>query len=502
MEKHRIGAFERLDRYVVDLRESPPDVFEDLSATDWSRLGWRDVGRPYRVERWAKGRKEWEEQHGEPMPVKEGWERFNRSFHHFFITDLPQEQARARSAILSQLRTWMCTARARRCTSCCVSLSGTAFHRVEDAVWDPRGKRAMFEGLDVKRPRILFLGAAEGYEAMQLEAMYPGGEVVLVDYDEFCKTDRFGLFPEAYPFLGVDPATGHKRVWYREEMPIHYEVADIRDLKYGKEFDIVVSIGLVEHFPDEHKPLAFEFHRRFLKPGGYVIITTPRNQVRGACLLHHSLRLHELRVSRADGYAAARALCVGEWVRRAAGGLHQGAQRSHLQRARCRGRAKPRSFSRSASSSRSAGPRRFARLQSQSRRRLHQMLHLCLHLLRDCYGGRRSTLDALSNRAHDWESHDDDRHRDEEGDRDVFHPRRDIAFPGRSSYGNRWNSDRRHGCVRHAGNATRLTLGLGTCRLRLSNSRARILGCLLNLLANLLAQLVPRDTLGWRLAEA
>jgi len=97
---HRIGDHQRLDRYVVDLRETPPDVFEDLSATDWSRLAWRDVGRPYRVERWAKGRKEWEAAHGSPMPVKEGWERFNRSFHHFFITDLPQEQARARSEIL------------------------------------------------------------------------------------------------------------------------------------------------------------------------------------------------------------------------------------------------------------------------------------------------------------------------------------------------------------------------------------------------------------------
>jgi 3-hydroxyethyl bacteriochlorophyllide a dehydrogenase len=51
--------------------------------------------------------------------------------------------------------------------------------RVEDAVWDPRGKRALFAGLDVKKPRILFLGAADGYEAMQLAAMYPGGEIVL-----------------------------------------------------------------------------------------------------------------------------------------------------------------------------------------------------------------------------------------------------------------------------------------------------------------------------------
>jgi len=150
--------------------------------------------------------------------------------------------------------------------------------RVEDAVWDPRGKRALFAGLDVKKPRILFLGAADGYEAMQLAAMYPGGEIVLVDYDAFCATDRFGQFPLDYPFLGVDPTTGHQRVWYRDEMPIHFEVADIRDLKYGKEFDVVVSIGLLEHFPDAHKAECLEMHRRFLKPGGTVVMTTPRNQ--------------------------------------------------------------------------------------------------------------------------------------------------------------------------------------------------------------------------------
>ncbi len=31
---------------------------------------------------------------------------------------------------------------------------------------------------------------------------------VLVDYDDFCRTDRSGTFPERYPFLGDDPATG------------------------------------------------------------------------------------------------------------------------------------------------------------------------------------------------------------------------------------------------------------------------------------------------------
>ena len=65
-KSYTIGESERLNSYFVDLRESAPDVFEDLSATDWSRLRWKDVGRPYRVERWARGRREWEEQHGAP----------------------------------------------------------------------------------------------------------------------------------------------------------------------------------------------------------------------------------------------------------------------------------------------------------------------------------------------------------------------------------------------------------------------------------------------------
>ena len=143
-QPYSIGQSERLNSYFVDLRESPPDVFEDLSATDWSRLRWKDIGRPYRVERWAKGRREWEEEHGAPMPVKEGWERFNRSFHHFFITDLPRDQARARREIVKKLaRMDVHGARETMEELLCLAVWNRV-HRVEDAVWDPRGKRALF----------------------------------------------------------------------------------------------------------------------------------------------------------------------------------------------------------------------------------------------------------------------------------------------------------------------------------------------------------------------
>ncbi len=284
--RHEIGEFERTGQFVVDTRDTAPDLFIDASATDWSSLSARDVGSPYRTEKWAASRVEYEAREGHPLPIMEGWRRFNQAFHQFFLLDVPESQTAARHE-LGHALTHLDGHSAQHALEDIVRLAvWNKIQRVEDAVWDPRGKRALFASLDIRKPRILFLGAADGYESMQLAAMYPGGEIVLVDYDAFCATDRFGKFPLDYPFLGVDHVTGHPRVWYRDEMPIHFDVADIRDLKYGREFDVVVSIGLLEHFPDEHKAECIEMHRRFVKPGGYVVMTTPRNQVRTRAFYH------------------------------------------------------------------------------------------------------------------------------------------------------------------------------------------------------------------------
>jgi|GEM_PF-362403 len=276
--RHAIGHHERTPQFVIDTRNEAPDMFEDFGATDWSSMRWADVGRPYKTEKWSSARREYERSHQQPLPIIDGWRLFNTAFHQFFLTDVPEAQAQARS----QLTHALSHADAHDAQDALVDMVRLAgwnkIMRIEDGVWDPRGKRSLFAGMDIKKPRILFLGAADGYEAMQLAAMYPGGEIVLVDYDEFCATDRFGKFPLEYPFLGVDATTGHQRVWYRDEMPIEFNVSDIRDLSYGREFDVVVSIGLLEHFPDAHKPECIEMHRRFLKPGGYIVMTTPRNQ--------------------------------------------------------------------------------------------------------------------------------------------------------------------------------------------------------------------------------
>jgi SAM-dependent methyltransferase len=278
--RHAIGAFERTGQFVIDTRDEAPDLFEDAGATDWSTLSWKDAGRPYTVDKWSRSKQQYERANGASLPIIEGWRLFNMAFHQFFLTAVPSAQRDARASLATSLAGIDVHGAADALEDLMRLAIWNKIMRVEDAVWDPRGKRALFSGLDVKKPRILFLGAADGYEAMQIAAMYPGGEIVLVDYDAFCATDRFGQFPLEYPFLGIDPTTGHQRIWYRDEMPIEFVVADIRALTYGPEFDVVVSIGLLEHFPDAHKAECIAMHRRFLKPGGYVVMTTPRNQFR------------------------------------------------------------------------------------------------------------------------------------------------------------------------------------------------------------------------------
>jgi hypothetical protein len=278
--EHDIGRTELRPTHRVDLRRTTKDVFAAAPVLDFTRLSWRDIGRPYRVENWSRDKRAWEAEHGESLPVPQAWRMFNESFQSLFDTDPVRARLKAlrRAGIaLSHVEAQAAFAAAREVVQWTV---WNRAQRIEDTIWDPRAKRSLFANVDVDRPRILFLGAADGYEAMLLSAMYPGGEAVLVDYDDYCVDGRFGAFPEDYPFLGVDPATGHDKVWHRDEMNISYIVSDIRDLTFGPEFDIVVSIGLVEHFPDEYKPLAFDWHRRFLAPGGYAILTTPRHSWR------------------------------------------------------------------------------------------------------------------------------------------------------------------------------------------------------------------------------
>ncbi|WP_137791084.1 class I SAM-dependent methyltransferase [Bacillus sp. E(2018)] len=280
-----LGQTEMTPSYRVDLRHyrdrKEYEKFVKVNTVnDWTTVTWKDIGKPYEVTSFSKEKTEWEKTHGEMLPVHTSWTMFNQSFHEWFSKDVPAEIGDKKSTFFKSLTSFK-PSEVKTALGDYVRIHLWNYvHRIQDGIWDPRGKRALFEGLDVLKPRILFLGAAEGYEAMQLSAMYPDGEVVMVDYDPFCRDARFAEFPESYPFLGKNSRTGGEKVYYKNDFNISYVVDDIRNLPYGKEFDIVLSVGLLEHFPDAMKAEVVEWHRKFLKSSGYIVMTTPRAQMR------------------------------------------------------------------------------------------------------------------------------------------------------------------------------------------------------------------------------
>jgi hypothetical protein len=270
--------------YRIDLRsfsEKEYNKFVKLnSVKDWSLLSWKDIGKPYEVTSFAREKIEWEDTHETNLPANVSWQMFNKSFHEWFVKDVPAEMDQSKRKFMQSLKKFNFNESKTALGEMVRIHLWNYAHRVEDGIWDPRGKRALFEGLDLSKPRILFLGAAEGYEAMQLSAMYPGGDIVFVDYDPFCKDTRFAEFPDSYPFLGTNPSTGSNKVYHKDDFVSEYIVEDIRKLPFRQEFDIVLSVGLLEHFPDSLKSEVVEWHRTFLKPGGYIIMTTPRAQLK------------------------------------------------------------------------------------------------------------------------------------------------------------------------------------------------------------------------------
>lgn len=286
LESYQLETSEITQIYRTDLRTRPPDVFFDYSHLDWSRLNWESIGRPYQTTNYATQKALWEKKHGRQMPLPIQWSHFNRNFHELFVSDFSEKTKLLRSEILRKLLRFDLRAADADMQELIMLRAWNYLHHKEDAIWDPRGKRQAFSELGLKKPNILLLGAGDGYDAMLLLSMYPGGHAVLVDFDGFCKTHRFGGFPGDYPFLAKDAKTGYWNVYTREDFDIDFEVCNIQDLGYGQEFDVVLSVGLIEHYSDEDKPLAFDFHRKFLKPGGVAIMTSTRDLPRWRTFYH------------------------------------------------------------------------------------------------------------------------------------------------------------------------------------------------------------------------
>ena len=137
-----------------------------------------------------------------------------------------------------------------------------------DAFWDVVGSKSavlkllysvhyrqylrLLRNVELASPRILELGAGIGVIPQRLIAEY-GGSAVLVDNNE----RAYALFEK----------------WRTPASNVRYEKADIFDLDYEREFDLVCSDGLLEHFPDKRRLL--EIHRRAMRDDGYAIVWMP-----------------------------------------------------------------------------------------------------------------------------------------------------------------------------------------------------------------------------------
>jgi 2-polyprenyl-3-methyl-5-hydroxy-6-metoxy-1,4-benzoquinol methylase len=107
-----------------------------------------------------------------------------------------------------------------------------------------------------KNPKILELGCGSGILSLWLVKHY-GGEVTLVDYSK--KSLEFT-----------------KELYKNNNINVETMNVNILHLKLRREFDLVHSQGLIEHFKGTTQDIVIKKHQEFLKKNGIVLITAPR----------------------------------------------------------------------------------------------------------------------------------------------------------------------------------------------------------------------------------
>jgi len=80
------------------------------------------------------------------------------------------------------------------------------------------------------------------------------------------------------------------RAHHSDRQNVDAHLGDVRDIDVKAEFDIVFSIGLIEHFDEDGTRRALESHFRLCKAGGHVLVsfptpTAPYHLIRGLATL-------------------------------------------------------------------------------------------------------------------------------------------------------------------------------------------------------------------------
>lgn len=190
------------------------------------------------------------------------WEQFNESFERLQSTPWHQINAGTNHGVFMRLARLFLAYGARR----------------RDMIVDLAGKARALWKLDIPRdPDIVFFGAEVGWEAAIVQALYgDGGRVVLIDndpaaYERFCNaaTERRCRAPRGFG--------SRELVVTREPTKMQYVKQDFFDVQMDGAFDVGIDWGVIEHYPDDRKQAVLQNFKRFLKPGGLEVTSTPRN---------------------------------------------------------------------------------------------------------------------------------------------------------------------------------------------------------------------------------
>ncbi len=123
-----------------------------------------------------------------------------------------------------------------------------------------KGYGKLLEGVSLKNPRIIELGAGSGVNSISLSKILKSKSITLVDFNKRAA--------EISRKLAVDPS-----------VEVRHVNKNVLDLKTGGKFDIVHSEGLIEHFYGKDRMAVLKKHIDCCRKGGYIIIFVPRKSV-------------------------------------------------------------------------------------------------------------------------------------------------------------------------------------------------------------------------------
>ena len=122
-----------------------------------------------------------------------------------------------------------------------------------------RGYSKVLKGVEMIQPAILEIGAGSGLISRMLIDIY-GGKVTLVDYSH-----------EAIRFA--------QHIFRTNKYEVKFIKQNIFDVISTATYDLVHSQGLLEHFYSKEQHVLFKKHVAFVKPGGYLLLSVPREKL-------------------------------------------------------------------------------------------------------------------------------------------------------------------------------------------------------------------------------